>query len=52
MAEQVASNVPLLTLLKAAGLKSLRSFDDLLAEHAPLPGTNEQHIAYELGGTE
>jgi hypothetical protein len=38
--------------LKAAGVKSLRSFDDLLAEHAPLPSTNDQHISYELGGTE
>jgi hypothetical protein len=52
IAEQVASNAPLLTLLKAAGVKSLRSFDDLLAEHAPLPSTNDQHISYELGGTE
>jgi hypothetical protein len=52
LAEQVASNAPLLTLLKATGLTSLNSINDLLAEHAPLPSTNKQHIAYELGGTE
>jgi hypothetical protein len=52
LAEQVASNAPLLTLLKDTGLTSLNSINDLLAEHAPLPSTNKQHIAYELGGTE
>ncbi len=50
VAEQIAANTPLLTLLKAAGVKSLRTFDDLLGEFAPLPSTNASHIAYELGG--
>lgn len=52
IAEHIGANAPLLTLLQAAGLKSLRAFDDLLNEHAPLPSTNSAHIAYELGGLE
>jgi hypothetical protein len=52
VAEHIASNAPLLTLLKASGVKSLRTFDDLLGEFAPLPSTNASHIAYELGGIE
>jgi len=52
LAEHVASNAPILTLLKAAGLKSLRSIDDLVGEFAPLPTTNPVHLSYELGGTE
>ena len=50
MAEQLAANAPLLTLLAATGLESLRTFDSLVKEHAPIPSTNPSHIAYELGG--
>ena len=50
MAEQLAANAPLLTLLAATGLESLRTFDSLVKEHAPIPSTNPAHIAYELGG--
>lgn len=52
IAEHIGANAPLLTLLQASGLKSLRSFEDLLNEHAPLPSTKDAHIAYELGGLE
>lgn len=50
MAEQLAANAPLLTLLAATGLESLRTFDSLVKQHAPIPSTNPSHIAYELGG--
>jgi hypothetical protein len=50
MAEQLAANAPLLTLLLATGLDSLRTFDSLVKHHAPLPSTEPSHIAYELGG--
>ena len=48
--EHVASNVPLKTLLGAAGLTGLRSIERLVVEHCPDPPTNETHLAYELGG--
>ena len=50
MAEQLAANAPLLTLLAATGLDSLRTFDSLVKQHAPIPSTDPSHIAYELGG--
>lgn len=50
IAEHIAASAPLLTLMQAAGVRSLRTFDDLLTEHAPLPATNPIHLAYELGG--
>ena len=50
MAEQLAANAPLLTLLAATGLDSLRTFDSLVKQHAPIPSTDPAHIAYELGG--
>lgn len=50
IAEHVAANAPLLPLMQAAGIKSLRSIDDLVSEHAPLVSPNPVHIAYELGG--
>lgn len=50
IAEQISSNAPLLTLMRAAGVNSLRAFEELLTDHAPLPPTNPAHIAYELGG--
>ncbi len=50
MAEQLAANAPLLTLLLATGLDSLRTFDSLVKHHAPLPSTEPSHIAKELGG--
>jgi len=49
VAEHISSNAPLLTLMQAAGVNSLRAFEDLLTDHAPLPPTNPAHIAYELG---
>lgn len=50
IAEHISANAPLLTLMNAAGVNSLRAFEDLLTDHAPLPPTNPAHIAYELGG--
>jgi hypothetical protein len=52
VAEHISSNAPLLTLMQAAGVNSLRAFEDLLTDHAPLPPTDPAHIAYELGAIE
>lgn len=50
VAEQLAANTPLLTLMQAAGVKSLRAFEDLVTQHAPLVPTDLPKLAWELGG--
>jgi len=47
--EQIAANAPVRSVLQAAGLRSLRSFDELI-DHAPAPATKAAHLAWELGG--
>lgn len=50
LVEQVAANTPLRTLLLAAGLRSLRTIDELVTEHGPAPAIKDSHLAWELGG--
>jgi hypothetical protein len=52
IAEQLACNAPLLSLVPATGLTSLRAFEDLFREHSPKASTNPLHLARELGGIE
>ena len=49
--EQLGANVPLNTLLNAAGLNSLRTLETLVRDHAPAAPTRPEHFAYELGAT-
>jgi hypothetical protein len=49
LAEQLRRDVPLRTLLQAAGLKSLRSIERLVAELPP-PARSASQFAFELGG--
>jgi len=49
LVEQIAANAPVRSVLQAAGLRSLRSFDELI-DHAPAPATQDAHLAWELGG--
>ncbi|MGC1909570.1 MAG: hypothetical protein WA809_08220, partial [Candidatus Dormiibacterota bacterium] len=49
LAEQLRRDVPLRTLLQAAGLKSLRSIERLVAELPP-PARSVRQVAFELGG--
>ncbi len=51
LVEHVAANAPIPTVLEAAGLRSLRSLENLLA-YAPRPPSSKVHLAYELGGIE
>lgn len=46
--EHVAANVPIRTLLQAAGLTSLRTMERLVP-HMPAPPDSPVHLAYELG---
>lgn len=50
ISEHIAANTPLATLMQAAGVTTLRAFEDLITEHAPAVSDNPTHIAYELGG--
>ena len=50
LAEHLAANAPLNTLLAAAGLTSLRSLEDLVANHAPARPSDANAIAGQLGG--
>jgi hypothetical protein len=51
LVEHVAANVPVPSLLAAAGLGSLRTLERLLP-YAPRPPSSKAHFAYELGGVE
>ena len=50
LVEQLGANVPLNTLLDAAGLTSLRTLETLVRDHGPAAPTRAEHIAFELGG--
>lgn len=50
LAEHLATNAPLNTLLAAAGLTSLRSLEDLVPNHAPARPSDASAIAGQLGG--
>lgn len=50
LAEHLGANAPLNTLLRAAGLKSLRSMESLVDKHAPAAPELDRFTAYELGG--
>jgi len=50
IAEQLGANVPLNTLLAAAGLSSLRTIETLVRDHSPASPARSEHLAFELGG--
>jgi hypothetical protein len=52
IAEHLAANTPLNTLLAAAGLKSLRTIESLVAEHSPARPDERTQVAWELGAVE
>lgn len=52
IAEHLAANTPLNTLLAAAGLRSLRTIETLVADHSPARPTERTQLAWELGAVE
>jgi hypothetical protein len=51
LADQLRRDVPLRSLLRVAGLRSLRSIERLVSE-LPAPASSHQELAYQLGGVE